>query len=181
MDELLRELGDHYLASTKGYLISTKYRGREGKVGILKGNYNNKGYEYVNLFFNGKRKIMLVHRAIAMSFPEICGEWFEGCEVDHINGIRDDNRAENLRTCTTKENSSYDLCKKHKSESALKRLDCVKPVCQYAKDGQFISEYFSIGEAVRQTKISQSSISQCCRGKYSHAGGYIWKYKDGVG
>jgi len=34
-------------------------------------------------------------------------------------------------------------------------------------------------EALRQTGISNSSISLCCSGNkgYSHAGGYVWKYK----
>ena len=47
-----------------------------------------------------------VHRLIAKAFPEICGEWFEGAVVDHINGNCLDNRAVNLRVCTSKENSN---------------------------------------------------------------------------
>lgn len=52
-----------------------------------------------------------------------------------------------------------------------------KPVIQYSKDGEFISEFSSVKDAFDQTKIH--NISSCCKGKLNHrtAGGYIWKYK----
>ena len=46
----------------------------------------------------------MVHRLVAMAFPEICGVLKEGYQVDHINGVRDDNRAENLRCIPANEN-----------------------------------------------------------------------------
>ena len=54
----------------------------------------------------------------------------------------------------------------------------VNGILQYSKDGEFIAEYQSIRGASRQTDISNSSICQCCKGKYKSAGGYIWRYKD---
>ena len=45
-----------------------------------------------------------VHRLVAMAFPDICGVLKEGYQVDHINGVRDDNRAENLRCISAYEN-----------------------------------------------------------------------------
>lgn len=47
-----------------------------------------------------------VHRIIWESFK---GEISEGMEIDHINAIRDDNRLENLRLVTHKENCNNPL------------------------------------------------------------------------
>ena len=51
-----------------------------------------------------------------------------------------------------------------------------KAVIQTAKDGEFITEHYSIRQASRDTKINQSDISQCCLGKLNSSGGFCWKY-----
>ena len=53
-------------------------------------------------------------------------------------------------------------------------LKNVKVAC-YDLDGNFISEFDSIKLASDITKISESLISSCCKGKYKTAGGYQWK------
>ena len=53
-----------------------------------------------------------------------------------------------------------------------------KAVLQFDLEGNFIKEYPSQIEAERQTGISNVNISSCCRGKYSQAGGFIWKRKN---
>lgn len=58
-----------------------------------------------------------MHRLVAKAFPEICGEWFEGCVVDHINTVKDDNRAVNLKVCTQKENCNNELTRKNISDA----------------------------------------------------------------
>ena len=68
---------------------------------ILKDRIDKKGYN--NVCLKG-RKFFKVSHIVARSFPEICGEWFEGAEVDHLNGVRNDNRPENLKICTHTEN-----------------------------------------------------------------------------
>lgn len=55
-----------------------------------------------------------------------------------------------------------------------------KYVLQYDKDMNFISEYPSIREAGRMTKIERGNISKCCKNKVKSAGGYIWKYKNNI-
>ena len=57
---------------------------------------------------------MRVHRVIWETFV---GEIPEGYEIDHINTIRDDNRLENLRCVTPKENMSNPLTRKHCSNA----------------------------------------------------------------
>jgi hypothetical protein len=51
-----------------------------------------------------------------------------------------------------------------------------KPVFQYDKNMNYITEYISVTEASKQTKIHLDSICRCALGKYKTGGGFIWKY-----
>lgn len=62
---------------------------------------NNSGYEGVSLNRNTPR---LVHRCIALAFHGVPDE---GMEVNHKNGNRRDNRAENLEWVTPKQNMAH--------------------------------------------------------------------------
>lgn len=59
-------------------------------------------------------KTVLVHRLVYETF---IGSIPEGYVIDHINTIRDDNRLENLRCVTPKENNNNPLTIKHNSEA----------------------------------------------------------------
>lgn len=75
------------------------------------------GYEIVNLYNLGKIKTAKVHRLVAEAFLENIEN--KPC-VDHINTIKNDNRLENLRWCTYKENSNNILTKEHLKQGIRK-------------------------------------------------------------
>lgn len=51
-----------------------------------------------------------------------------------------------------------------------------KLVEQYDLEGNFIAVHESTRAAGRATGIKNTTISGCCRGRYSRAGEYVWKY-----
>lgn len=95
----------------------------------IKYYYSSEG-RLKKVWYNGKIEISTpiktgnkdrIYITIAKLFPEICGEWYEGCEVDHINTNRFDNRAINLRCVSSKENMNNPLTKQHCSNAAKQR------------------------------------------------------------
>lgn len=108
----------HYWINKEGTVIREAYtifgnyknpaqNKRTFKEKNIKLSTSNNGYEY--FLARPENKVQQVHVCVAKAFPEICGEWFEGCAVDHLNTIRTDNRAENLKVGTYKDNSNNPL------------------------------------------------------------------------
>lgn len=88
--------------------------GRCIKSKYLKIGDNNKGYKNVALCKNSIYEKCYVHRLVAQAFiPNEEGKK----EVDHINTIRDDNRVENLRWVTHKENMNNEISRKQNSNN----------------------------------------------------------------
>ena len=65
-------------------------------AGDAAGTFNHDGYLRVGF----KRKMVFAHRIVWLLTH---GAWPDG-EIDHINGVRSDNRVENLRVVSRKEN-----------------------------------------------------------------------------
>lgn len=51
-------------------------------------------------------------------------------------------------------------------------------VLQFDKQGNFIAEYKSMGEAHSKTGVPSSAVCEVCKGKRRSAHGFIWLYKD---
>lgn len=162
------------------------WNGLKNKKGrILKTTVNHYGYCVVDLCKDNKKKQHRVHRLIAETFipnPE------NKPEVDHINTIRTDNRVENLRWVTDKEQRNNPLTKQHCSDCqkgekgywyGVRKGDnpCSKKVDQLTLDGEYIQTFNSIVEAGEYVNAKYSChIGQCCNGKQHTAYNYIWRW-----
>lgn len=95
-----------YVVSDEGFIVGPK--------GIkLKGYITDKGYRTVCVRdANGKRRYIKEHRIILETFNGPCPPGMEGC---HGNGVRSDNRLENLRWDTPVSNAA-DRIKSRRSE-----------------------------------------------------------------
>jgi hypothetical protein len=69
---------------------------------MMKQTKNKYGYVGLTLCKKGKREQVEVHRIVARAFLPHSGC---GMQIDHINGVKTDNRVENLEWVTPKENT----------------------------------------------------------------------------
>lgn len=165
MEEIFKDIEGYegfYQISNFGRVYSIK-RNR-----FLNPSKDKDGYLQIGLSKDGKEKKYKIHRLVALAFllnPHNLPQ------VNHKDENKTNNKVDNLEFCTAKYNSNYGSRNEKNS----------KPVLQLTKDSELVAEYPSMKDAERQTRISQSSISRCCRGKrYKSCGGYLWKYKEEV-
>lgn len=150
----------NYQANRDGEIRTLNYE-HKGITKVLKQSKTEKGYLKVNINSRPKR----VHRLIAKTFLD---NYDDKLEVNHKNGIKTDNRIENLEMVTSKENSwhmHYILNK------------CVKPVIKIdKKTKQEIEKYPSIMVASAKNDVDHTCIINVCKNKQKTAGGFIWRY-----
>ena len=160
------------------------------KEKILKPYKNKLGYLCINLYRDNKVKQMYVHRLVAIAF--IPNPENKPC-IDHINTIRNDNRIENLRWVTYKENMNNELTKeklsgensnnygKPRSEEIKKKISESQKGGKNPKArGVFCYElnksWDTSAEASRELNIDSSNITKCCKGKCKSVKGYHFCY-----
>lgn len=175
-----------YEVSSLGEVVSLpKMRGafKQDRKTVAAENCN--GYLRVRLHKDGKSKKYFVHRLVAMAFMPTGND---SLQIDHIDGNKQNNRLDNLRWCTAKENSNFPLAftarsrakKKTWSDPAFKdkmrSTSCCKRVGQFDLEGNLVATYRSCAEAKR---VLGYYVNSQCRGVYkSHYKdrNYTFKY-----
>ena len=175
----------YYQVSNLGRVRSLdRYRtGKRGAKTFCKGIVmvlakGKNGYLTISLRKERNVKKTLVHRLVGIAF--IPNEKNLPC-IDHIDGDRGNNRVENLRWCTTKENMNYELVRKNisivqkSSERCRQHLkeiqeSCKRPIVAILPNGE-IRLYNSAREAEEKDGFNHSRIAAVCRGREkSHRG-----------
>lgn len=156
--EIWKKLDDYYDVSSYGNIRS--------KNKVLRKKQNKQtSYEEINL----KNKTFRVHRLIASVFlPKIEGK----NQVNHKNGIKNDNRIENLEWCNQSENiqHAYDtkLMKYHgKNGVKIKGINL--------KTGEVL-EFKHTKQVGEILNLDRSSITKCCRNKIGRVKDWRFEY-----
>lgn len=167
-----------YQISNLGRVKSLPRNGTILEERILKQSLTKRKYLTVILCKNNLIKNKQVHRLVAENFiPNIHNKPI----INHINGIKTDNRVENLEWCTYSENNFHAIKtglrpslrgKQNKNSKIIYKID------KY--NNKIIEIFYGIGEIERRIKRDASAISKCCRKckNYKTAYGFKWCYKE---
>lgn len=139
------------------YLISNNGAIQNDTGMILLGTLRN-GYVRYHL----KGKLYSAHRLVYETF---IGPIPQGMVIDHINGMKDDNRLENLRCISQSENAINAQKNGHKGQ---------RKVAQYDLNNNFIKEYPSFTAAAKEFNVSYAAISSAAK-RDGTSCGYKWK------
>lgn len=164
------------------YLVSNLGRVKNVRSKVVrKPKLDKHGYYVLGFGIKYKKKHIHIHRLVAQAFiPNLLDK---PC-VNHINGIKTDNRVENLEWVTYKENSIHayytglfsnevkEIINKTLYSNSMKSR---KQIIQY-KDNVEIGRFESIADAGRKNKIKPCEISNVLRGRYKSYKGYTFKY-----
>lgn len=170
---------DNYQISNLGRVYSLKSnRILLGWTKKNKPNYDKyHWYRWISFCENGKEKRFQVHRLVAEHFiPNPENKPF----VNHINGIKDDNRVENLEWVTAQENTQHayntGLEKfNKKTKIAFEKANKERSYKIIEINSQQV--YSSIREAARQLEIGKTTISRSLKENKSVIDGkYKFKY-----
>lgn len=146
---------------------------RENK--IKKQGNGTSGYWVMTLCKDKIKKTIMVHRVVAETFLD--NPLGKRC-VNHINGIKKDNRLVNLEWATHSENN-YHAFKMGLMKNA-KGADCKmsKKVKQLTIDGELVNIYPSITDAAKAIGCYGTAISDVChKNKYNKTcRGFKWEF-----
>lgn len=166
----------YYYVSKCGKIFSScTYNGKKPQIRKLQ---NRNGYNSIKLYINNISRYYQVHRLVALAFipnPE------NKPYINHKNGIKYDNKIENLEWCTNSENQLHAFkCGLQKvNKTGLGKFGKLngnsKKVKQLDLDDNLIKVWDSMSDIKRELNIGVSCISSCCSEKKKHVKGFKWE------
>lgn len=162
----------HYQVSSFG---SVKSYPRATTKWIILKPWNNHWYYRLTLSKKWKSKNYRVHRIVAEAFIQNNKNL---PQVNHINGIKHDNRVENLEWCSGSENSvhAFKMGKcTHPFKSSWENI-LARKIVQMDKKWSFIKEWCCISDASKSIWASWSSICHALRGRTKTCKWFTFKY-----
>ena len=176
MEEIWKDIKDYeslYQVSSLGRvrsvdrLVDIHNSKRIAKGQIISQHITKSGYCVVDLYKGNERKALQVHRLVAEAFipnPDNLPQ------VNHKSEAKTENFVENLEWCDQSYNVSYNGLSRKRGR--LFR----KPIIQMDLDGNEIFGWLSMRDCQYVTGYHRGCIADVCKGKYSQAYGYKWKY-----
>ena len=137
---------------------------------FLRPNMDKHGYLYFVISIDSVRTTFKAHRMVALAFlpnPE------SKPTVNHKNGLRWDNRRENLEWATHWEQANDPLTMKHHLQTAAKTdYQAMGAIRNFGRkktavyiNGCYQNVYSTLQEAAKATSICYSKASECANGK----------------
>lgn len=133
----------------------------------IRQHYDSEGYLRASVTGVGRKR---VHQFVAEYFVE---NTENKPYINHINGIKDDNRAENLEWVTPKENSVHAGKQGLLSKRSNMRNSRIVAMLVSSNEAT-IFENQSI--AARELGIDDSEVNKCLKGKRNTSHGYVFAY-----
>lgn len=172
-----------YQVSTMGRIKSLSRKDMRGRCinEIILKPYRDGdlGYVAVSLLKNGVSKRFKVHRLVASAFIP---KQEDKDQVNHKNGIKNDNRIINLEWVTSSENRRHalDVLKVKSSGGHKNKLGvlhhCSKLVKATHLNNGEIRFFGSAAEAARELNIGSGSVPRVCNGTYKSSKGWRFEY-----
>lgn len=167
-----------YQVSNYGRIKSLKkhsiFNNRTYPTKILKCHINTKKYLDVELCRCNKSHRYRIHRLVAEHFiPNL----EKKPQVNHIDCDKSNNKTNNLEWCNNSENQQHAFKNGLNTRKKYGDSPRAKKVNQYDLNGVFIKTWDSIIRIKDECGYCDGFISQCCKGKYKQAYGYLWKYE----